>query len=126
MSYRVWDKKRKRFINENVYLAPDGELYESSKTIFGQNKLTAVSQDRYVYQKYIDLDDKNGTPIYMGDYLKAQVADDRIVTGVVSYANELSAYVIFCFDVDEYYTLGEYVSQDIQVVGNVFQEFFDK
>ena len=28
MAYRVYDKKRKRFIQDNIYLIPDGELVE--------------------------------------------------------------------------------------------------
>ena len=119
MSYRVYDKRKKKFVQDNIFLTPDGELIESKKSIFG-NKLTFVDQNRYVYQRYIELNDKNGVPIHIGDYLEATVANDRVVRGVVTFADELSAYIILCIDVDEYYTLGQYVSQDIQVVGNVF------
>lgn len=125
MGYRVYDKKKKRWIHDDMLLTPDGELVQSNKTLLGQTKLTFVSQDRYVYQKSIDLFDKNNREIYVGDYLEAQVADDRIVRGLVTFAEELSAYIILCFDVDEYFTLGTEVCQYIEVVGNVFDEFFD-
>lgn len=125
MSYRVYDKKKKRWIKEGVYLTPEGELLQSTKSLFGE-KLTFISYDRYVYQKAIELNDKNGVSIYIGDYLEANVAEDKTVRGVVTFATELSAYIILCFDVDEYYTLGTEVCEHIQVVGNVFEEFFDE
>lgn len=123
--YRVYDKKRNRWIKDDVYLSPDGELFKSNQSIFGTCKLTFLHEDRYVYQKWIELGDKNNVPIYIGDYLKAQVADDKIVTGLVTYAHELSAYIILCFDTEEYYTLGTEICEYIEVVGNVFDEFFD-
>lgn len=123
--YRVYDKKKKRWVKNDVYLTPDGELLQSSKSLFG-NKLTFISQDRYVYQKSVDLHDKNNQLVFVGDYLEAQVADDRVVRGLVTFATELSAYIILCFDTDEYFTLGESICQYIKVVGNVFEEFFDE
>ena len=121
MSYRVYDKKRKKFIVDNIFLTPDGELVESKKSLFG-NKITFVDQNRYVYQKYIELNDKNDTPIFIGDYLEAQVAGDKIVRGMVIFAEELSSYIILCFDTEEFFTLGTEVCQFIEVVGNVFDE----
>lgn len=121
MSYRVYDKKKRKFITDNIYLTPDGELVESKKSLFG-NKMTFVDQNRFVYQKYIELNDKNNLPIYMGDYVKAQVAEDKEATGLVTYAQELSSYVILCFDTEEYFTLGTEVCDLIEVVGNVFDD----
>ena len=121
MSYRVFDKKKKKFITDNIFLTPDGELIESKKSLFG-NKLTFVDQNRYVYQKYIELNDKNDTPIYMGDYLKARVAEDREINGLVTFSTELSSYVILSFETEEYFTLGESVREFIEVSGNVFDD----
>lgn len=121
MSFRVYDKKKKRFIVDNVFLTPDGELVESKRSVFG-NKMTFVDQNRFVYQKFIELNDKNGAPIYMGDYVKAQVSEDKEVHGLVTFAHELSSYVILCFDSDEYFTLGTEVCEFIEVEGNVFDD----
>lgn len=121
MAYRVYDKKKRKFVTDNIFLTPDGELVESKKSLFG-NKLTFVSENRYVYQKYIGLSDKNNTPIYIGDILEAKVAEDRTVRGMVTFAEELSAYIILCFDVDEYFTLGTEVCSLIEIVGNVFDD----
>lgn len=121
MSFRVYDKKKHKFVTDNIFLTPEGELVESKKSIWG-NKMTFVDGNRFVYQRYIGLEDKNGKSIYIGDTLEAQVAEDRIVKGVVTFAEELSAYIILCFDPDEYFTLGTEVVQYIEVVGNVFDD----
>ena len=121
MAYRVYDKKKRKFVTDNVYLTPDGELVESKRSLF-RNKMTFVDGNRFVYQRYIGLEDKNEKPIYIGDMLEAQVAEDRIVRGVVTFAEELSAYIILCFDPDEYFTLGTDIVQYIEVVGNVFDD----
>lgn len=121
MSFRVYDKKKHKFVIDNIFLTPEGELVESKKSIWG-NKMTFVDGNRFVYQRYIGLEDKNGKSIYIGDTLEAQVAEDRIVKGVVTFAEELSAYIILCFDPDEYFTLGTEVVQYIEVVGNVFDD----
>ena len=125
MSFRVYDRKKKRFTKDNIYLTQDGELIESKKSLFG-NKMTFVDQNRYVYQKYIELNDKNNNPIYMGDYLKAQVAQDREINGLVTFSPELSSYVILSFDTDEYFTLGESVREYIELSGNVFDDLKKK
>ena len=121
MSYRVYDKKKKKFITDNIFLTPDGELVESKKSIWG-NKMTFVDGNRFVYQRYIGLQDKNGIPVYIGDMLEAQVSEDRIIRGMATFADELSAYIILCFDTDEFFTLGTEVVQFISVVGNVFDD----
>ena len=121
MGYRVYDKKRKKFITDNIYLTPDGDLVESKKSVFG-NKLTFIDNDRFVYQSSIGLKDRDNVEIFIGDCLEAQVADDRIVRGIVTYASELAAYIILCFDVDEYYVIGESICNRIKVVGNVFDK----
>ena len=121
MAYRVFDKKKKKFVTDNIFLTTDGELVESKKSLFG-NKLTFVDQNRFVYQKYIELNDKDNVPIYIGDILEAQVSENRAVKGMVTFAPELSAYIILCFDSEEYFTLGESVCDLITVVGNVFDD----
>lgn len=121
MSYRVFDKKKKRFVTDNIFLTPDGELVESKKSLFG-NKLSFISQDRYVYQRSIGLYDKDNMLIHVGDYLSAEVADDKVVTGLVTYAEELASYVILCFESEEYFVLSNQVCDRIKIVGNVFDD----
>lgn len=121
MSYRVYDKKKKKFITDNIFLTPDGELVESKKSLFG-NKITFVDQNRFVFQKSIELNDKNDVPIYVGDYLNAKISEDEEITGLVTYSEQLASYIILNFETDMYYTLGESVREFIEVVGNVFDD----
>lgn len=124
MHYRVYDTEEKRWIKDNVYMTPDGELFTTKKSFFGlRKKLVALPQDRYVCHKAIELYDKNNVEVHEGDYIKAQVDEDRSVIGVVVFVTDLSAYVILCVDSDEFYTLGSEVCEYIEVIGNVFDGY---
>lgn len=121
MAYRVYDNEQKKWLKDNIYLTPDGELFLIKKSLFGMVKVPlALSQDRYIYHKAIELYDKNKKQVYEGDYIKAQVGEDKSVIGLVTFATELSSYVILCVDSDEFYTLGSEVTEYIEEIGNVF------
>lgn len=119
--YRIWDTQTRKWINDGIYMSPSvfGDLYILKKTIFG-NKLVPISDENYVIHKEVNLCDKNGKMVYEGDYIKAQVSEDREVLGLIVYANELSAYIILCDESEEWFSLGSEVCEHIEVVGNVF------
>lgn len=124
MEYRVYDTQEKQWIYNKVYMKPNGELYVINQSVLGWTKMPlALSQDRYIYHKAIDLWDKNENQVYEGDYILAQVEDDKAVIGLVTFAQELSAYIILCVDSDVFYTLGSEVTKQIQVIGNVFDGY---
>lgn len=124
MAFRVYDTEKKLWLKDNLYLNSDDELFLIKRSLFGWVKVPlALSEDRYVHHKAIDLYDKNGILIYEGDYIRARVAEDREEVGLVSYAYELSAYVILCVNSDTFYTLGSNVSSEIEVIGNVFDGY---
>ena len=126
MSFRVYDNEKKCWVNDKVYLAPNDKLFIIKQSFFGLVKAPFVlSQDRYIYYRDIDLHDKNNILVYEGDYIKAQVAEDRIVSGIVVYARELSSYVILCFDCDEFFTLGTEICEYIEVIGNVCDGYYE-
>ncbi len=119
--FRVYDCISKKWIKDNVYLTPDDKLFLIKRSSLGWTKLSELSQDRYVYHKSIDLQDKNGKEVFEGDIIKAQVDEEKEETGLVVYAQELSSYVILCFGNDNFYTLGSEVCEYIEIVGNVFE-----
>ena len=122
--FRVYDTEKKQWLKNNVYLSPDGELFLIKQSLFGMVKVPLIlSPDRYICHKDIILYDKENVLVYEGDYIRARVADDKTVIGIVTYAHELSAYVILCVDSDEFYTLGSDVSSEIEVIGNVFDGY---
>jgi len=124
MAYRVYDNEQKKWIKDNIYLNPEGELFLIKKSVFGAVKVPlALSQDRYVYHKAIDLWDKNQKQVHEGDYILAQVSEDKSVIGLVAFAVELSAWVILCVNSDEFYTLGSETTEFIEVIGNVFDGY---
>lgn len=124
MHFRVYDTVEKCWIKDNVYLNPEGELFMIKKPFFGQTeKPILLGLDRYVYHNDIDLYDKNGNLIYIGDYIKAQVEEDRSVIGLVAYAQDPSVYTILCEGIDECFILGSGVCQLIEIIGNVFDGY---
>ena len=122
--YRVFDAEKKQWITKDVYLTPSGKLFKIKKSLFGWIKIPLeLSQDRYIYHEDIQLYDNKNNLIFIGDYIRARVAEDKEEIGLVSYAHELSAYVILCVDSDTFYTLGSETTKYIPVIGNVFDGY---
>lgn len=123
MEYRVYDNERKEWIEDDIYLNPSGELFLIKRSALGRTRMSKLSQERYIYHKAIDLWDNANVQVHEGDYIQAQVDEDKTVVGLVAFAHELSSYVILCVDSDEFYTLGSKVSEHINVCGNVFDGY---
>lgn len=124
MAYRVFDTEKRKWVKDNIYLNPDGELFLIKKSVFGMVKMPlALDTDRYIYHRTIDLWDKNQKQVHEGDYIQAQVSEDRSVIGLVAFAVELSAWVILCTDSEEFFTLGSETTDFIEVIGNVFDGY---
>lgn len=120
--FRVYDNQDKKWIKENIYLSPNpnSDLYISKNNIFGFSRISLASSSRYILHKSTGMHDKNGFIMYEGDFVDATVDEDRVVRGMISFSNEVCAYVILCFECDEYFALGENVSEYIEIIGNVF------
>ena len=122
--FRVYDNVEKCWVNDNIYLSPNDELFKIKQSLFGMVKVPlALDSERYIYHRDINLQDKNGEEIYEGDYVQARVDKDKEEIGLVCYAHELSSYVILCANNDTFYTLGSDVSSEIIKIGNVFDGY---
>lgn len=118
--YRVYDLENGKWV-QDVYMSPypNNKLYKLKKSLFG-HKLILVDEGDYICHRFIDLYDKDSEMVYEGDIIEAQISDEKTVTGIVAYATEWSSYVVLCFDLDEFYVLGDEISEFISVIGNVF------
>ena len=124
MAFRVRDTLKSCWITDDIYLNPKGELFKIKQSLFGMVRVPlALDATRYIYHRAIDLWDKKNVQVYEGDYIKAQVSEDRSVVGLVAFAVELSAWVILCDDSDEFFTLGSETTEFIEVIGNVFDDY---
>lgn len=115
--YRVYDNEKKKWVTEGIYLSPNDELSTSKKALFGAEKLSLVSEERYTYHRDIGLEDGNGNLIFEGDICKAT---SHNIMGVVAYVPEHASYYLLD-DVNlKYYPLGEDYCKNIEIIGNVF------
>lgn len=121
--YRVYNIEKKKWVNDDIFIAPNDDLYIFEKKLFGKKKLIPISDEDCVIHRDIELYDKNSNVVYEGDYVKAKVAEDRTVIGLVTYAAELSSYIILCMKTEEFFTLGQEVCEYIEVIGNVFDGY---
>jgi hypothetical protein len=121
--FRVYDKDKKEWAKDDIYLSPDGELFLVKFPLIGRPKLSKLSQERYVYHDATELFDKEGVQVFEGDYIQCQVEEDKSVIGMVTYVPQMAAYVTLCVDSDEFYTLGIDYKDLIKVVGNVFDGY---
>ena len=121
MGFRVYDKKKKKWVND-IYLTQDGELIKNDKSILGWGKPTFVSQNRYVYQQSTEIFDRDNVEVFIGDYLEATVENDEVIKGLVTFSEELQTNIILCFENDKYYILSNEVSDRIKVISNVFED----
>ena len=120
MLYRVYDEDEKKWVEDNVYLTPNGDLVMIKKTMGLVKTVVVLDRARYTYHKMIGLQDVNNTEVYEGDYLLAKVEDDREIVGLVTFAEELGGYIILDTNDDKYYHLGDTIREFIQIIGNVF------
>ena len=68
--FRVYDNLEDKWIAENVYLAPNGDLV-MIKQIMGLVKSPIVlDTDRFTYHRSIGLQDVNGIEVFEGDYIQ--------------------------------------------------------
>lgn len=118
--FRVRDTKENKWLRGDYYLSQNGDLLSSDKKMFGAEKLSLMSDTRYVWQQDIGYDDKNGKHIYEGDICKIAVGDEHIIC-VVAYIPSRASYMLLDNKYSAYYTFHNEVREQIEIVGNVFE-----
>ena len=121
MAFRVYDIKRKQWIDNVVKDAQD-DLYKVKKGVF-KDKLTYLDPNDYIYHDAFNLYDKNNVQVFEGDYLQAEVEEDKFVIGLVAFVDDLSGYAILVEPTQEFYTLGSETTEFIEIIGNVFDGY---
>ena len=115
--YRIYDNKEKCWVRDGFYLSPNGDLSTSKKALFGAEKLSLVSEQRYTFHRDIGLCDKNNTLIFEGDICKIELLN---IIGVVAYVYDRASYYLLDYKNSKYYTLGASNCKEIEIIGNIF------
>ena len=127
MPFRVYDKLTQNWVREECYINKLGDLLTSEKKMFGNEKLSLMSDTRYVWHKDIGYNDKNGRLIYEGDVCKIKTVDEEKVC-VVSYIPSFAAYMLVGKHDDDVilYQFYEEAHELIEVIGNCFDNDYDE
>lgn len=111
----------------------DGEFYINLKGVLymyaipkSESGLSSEYYKSYDVMQYTGVDDKNGTPIFEGDIVEGTClgfCDDDEFKDVVEFSNGS-----FCFSKEkwkdgtyDWYSLENYYSEDLLVVGNIYE-----
>lgn len=120
--YRVYDKKKERWVKDGIYLTPNEDLSTSTKALFGTEKLSLASNQRYVLQKSIGLKDMRKVSIFEGDIASVTICNENeelIVIGVVAYYPDHASYYLFDYQNAKYYPINSEICKHLEIIGNV-------
>lgn len=115
--YRIYDKVLKKWIKDNIYLAPNGDIVLSEKTLFGKYKLRLGLDTRYIVHKSVGMTDRNNVDIFEGDICRISKAN---AIGVVTYVTDYGSYFIMDNKYWKYFPIEEKHCDQIEIIGNVF------
>lgn len=114
--FRVYDTEKNKWIHDNIYLSHNGDLIKFNNKFIG-NKTKMLSDNRFVIQVSIGMNDKNNCLIYEGDICES--TDGKI--GVITYSTDVAAYIFLDYKTSRYYPLGDEIcSKILKIIGNVF------
>lgn len=118
--YRLYDHKLGEWVRDDFYVSFFGDVYLSKKTLFGNDKMSLASENRYTLHQDIGYYDKNGKLIFEGDICKI-VVDGEVIVCMVAYVPERASYMLLDYKYNAYYQFYEGVKELIEVIGNVLE-----
>ena len=118
--YRVWDKKKKKWVNNEVLLGDNGEIYRISKDKL-RCKIKLLPETRYVCQMSSGVRDKNKILLFEGDIVACkkmnEKEDEKGFIGQVCYLKDQCRWVILDFNNNKWYEISSERSNLIEKTG---------
>ena len=143
IKFRAWDNKHKHMwpINERLRLQLQGDSWKIDSLDYGfsSQMFSSWNDKEVILMQYTGLKDKNGKEIYEGDIiLFTDNLPHVVIFGEYQHATSGASHDLFygwwlrkfrgskdkCYE--EGYPLQEMFSQDIEVVGNIYETPIDK
>jgi len=121
--FRVYDKKKKQFIYNDMFLGYDDVIFRY-KCGFFKSYLRVLSKDRYISQNFIEVLDINDCLIFEGDKVKYKL-NSKTIQGIVSYVPQIASYMVIDHKDKTCYPIKASDNKsniEIEVVGNVFED----
>lgn len=116
--FRVWDKEREWFLNDDMFIELDGTLWDDSDSKYNtpNKEIERAKTDRYVIEQFIGKLDINGKKIFKGDKVKCENYHGE-VEGDISYNN--SYFYLACSSgySDEYL----FNCFNLEIIGNIHE-----
>ena len=122
LKFRAYDRTHKRMWNILSDDLDELEWEEYLSMGYAFVDMVTGNQKRFIFMQYTELDDKNGCCIYEGDKVKFKYHDEEIL-GVVKWDNIELLWFIEEQEVMLVYKLGDIYSSEIEVIGNIYENW---